>query len=185
MLNDQKPELALLYRTATAEAPRVWHLHGHVSRSDSLILAPAQYEAFYGDTLQTKKDYEAALLQLRSLVANYSLLFAGFSFSDAYVMDLLVGVLDAFGGSLRSSYALLKAGERIFNLERLFLLQAGFTGANDTLPRRMLEEPLPDGPGKGHVADLGQMLPEFYRLRGWDEHGVPTAGKLESLGLGS
>ena len=112
ILNDQKAELAELYRTATADAPRVWHLHGHISRADSLILAPGQYEAFYGDTPQTKRDYEAALLQLRSLVANYSLLFAGFSFSDPYVMDLLVGVLDAFGGNLRSSYALLKAGEQ-------------------------------------------------------------------------
>jgi hypothetical protein len=112
ILNDQKAELAELYRTATPEAPRVWHLHGHISRADSLILAPGQYEAFYGDTPQTKQDYEAALLQLRSLVANYSLLFAGFSFSDQYVMDLLVGVLDAFGGNLRSSYALVKAGEQ-------------------------------------------------------------------------
>jgi len=79
--------------------------------------------------------------------------------------------------------ALLQAGERIFNLERLFLLKAGFTGKDDTLPRRMLEEPMPDGPAKGHVVELGQMLPEFYRLRGWDEDGVPTGAKLTELGL--
>jgi aldehyde:ferredoxin oxidoreductase len=79
--------------------------------------------------------------------------------------------------------ALLEAGERIYNLERLFLLGAGFTAADDTLPKRMLEEPLPDGPGKGHVVELSQMLPEFYRLRGWDENGVPTEEKLASLGL--
>jgi aldehyde:ferredoxin oxidoreductase len=78
---------------------------------------------------------------------------------------------------------LLQAGERMFNLERMFLLKAGFTGADDTLPRRMLEEPLPDGPGKGHVVELDQMLSEFYRLRGWDENGVPTAEKLAALGL--
>ena len=79
---------------------------------------------------------------------------------------------------------LLEAGERIFNLERMFLLQAGFTQADDTLPQRMLEEPLPDGPAKGHVVELDQMLPQFYRLRGWDENGVPTAEKLQALGLG-
>ena len=78
---------------------------------------------------------------------------------------------------------LLGAGERIYNLERLFLLGAGFTRADDTLPKRMLEEPLPDGPGKGHVVELEQMLPEFYRLRGWDENGVPTEEKLVSLGI--
>jgi len=79
---------------------------------------------------------------------------------------------------------LLEAGERIFNLERMFLLQAGFTQADDTLPQRMLEEPLPDGPAEGHVVELDQMLPQFYQLRGWDENGVPTAEKLQALGLG-
>ncbi len=80
--------------------------------------------------------------------------------------------------------SLLQAGERIFNLERLFLLKAGFTKADDTVSPRLLQEPLPEGPGQGHVLELDQMLPEFYRLRGWDEDGVPTAEKLEELGLG-
>jgi aldehyde:ferredoxin oxidoreductase len=78
---------------------------------------------------------------------------------------------------------LLEAGERVYNLERLFLLKAGFTKADDTLPERMLKEPLPDGPGAGHVVELDQMLPEFYRLRGWDQDGVPTPEKLAALGL--
>lgn len=42
---------------------------------------------------------------------------------------------------------------------------------------------LPFGPVKGHVVELDQMLPEFYRLRGWDEDGVPTEAKLTKLGL--
>lgn len=77
--------------------------------------------------------------------------------------------------------SLLEAGERVFNLERLFLLGAGFTGADDTLPPRMLEEPLPEGPAAGHVVELAQMLPEFYRNRGWDQKGVPTPEKLTAL----
>ena len=80
--------------------------------------------------------------------------------------------------------SLLEAGERIFNLERMFLLKAGFTRQDDTLPKRMLEEPMPEGPAKGHVVELEQMLGEFYALRGWDENGVPTAEKLRALGLG-
>ncbi len=78
---------------------------------------------------------------------------------------------------------LLQAGERIFNLERLFLLKAGFTKDDDTLPKRMLEEPMPEGPAKGHVVELDKMLPQFYRLRGWDENGAPTDAKLVELGL--
>jgi len=75
----------------------------------------------------------------------------------------------------------MRAAERVYNLERLFILKAGSTV--DTLPPRMLEEPLPDGPAKGRVADLDAMLPEYYTYRGWDEKGWPTAEKLVELGL--
>jgi len=79
--------------------------------------------------------------------------------------------------------SLLEAGDRIYTLERMFLVKAGFSRRDDTLPKRMLEEPMPDGPAKGHVVELEEMLDEFYALRGWDEHGVPTPDKLASLGL--
>jgi aldehyde:ferredoxin oxidoreductase len=65
----------------------------------------------------------------------------------------------------------------------MFLVEAGFSRRDDTLPKRMLEEPMPDGPAKGHVVELEEMLDEFYVLRGWDENGVPTPDKLASLGL--
>lgn len=78
---------------------------------------------------------------------------------------------------------LLKAGERIWNLERLFNLKAGFTKKDDTLPSRLLNEPIPSGPAKGEVCDLHQMLPEYYKLRGWDEEGEPTKEKLAELGI--
>ncbi|WP_345297059.1 aldehyde ferredoxin oxidoreductase C-terminal domain-containing protein [Candidatus Villigracilis affinis] len=73
------------------------------------------------------------------------------------------------------------AADRVYTLERMFLMKAGST--EDTLPHRMLHEPLPDGPAKGKVVELDKMLPEFYKLRGWDEKGVPTKEKLEELGL--
>lgn len=78
---------------------------------------------------------------------------------------------------------LLKIGERIWNLERWWNERAGFTGKDDTLPRRILEEPLPSGPAKGQVNRLGEMLPEYYRLRGWDAEGRITREKLQELGL--
>ncbi|MCJ7734921.1 MAG: aldehyde ferredoxin oxidoreductase family protein [Anaerolineales bacterium] len=79
--------------------------------------------------------------------------------------------------------SLIQAADRIFNLERMFLIGAGFTGKDDTLPPRMLLEPLPSGPAKGYVVNLDQMLPEFYALQGWDENGVPTKEKLAELNL--
>ena len=78
---------------------------------------------------------------------------------------------------------IMQAAERIYNLERLFLIGAGSGKEDDTLPYRMLHEPLPDGPGKGKVVELDKMLPEFYAARGWDEDGVPTKEKLTELGL--
>ncbi len=78
---------------------------------------------------------------------------------------------------------MLKAGERIYNLERLFLIGAGTGGHDDTLPPRMLNEPLPDGPAKGRVTELDKMLPEYYAARGWDAKGNPTPEKLAELGL--
>jgi aldehyde:ferredoxin oxidoreductase len=47
----------------------------------------------------------------------------------------------------------------------------------------MLNEPMPEGPSKGYVNRLQEMLPEYYQLRGWDEAGVPTDEKLKELGM--
>jgi aldehyde:ferredoxin oxidoreductase len=76
-----------------------------------------------------------------------------------------------------------ECGERTFNLERMFNLGAGFTKADDTLPKRMLETPTPTGNAKGKVSELGKMLPEYYQFRGWTEEGVPSNETLARLGL--
>ena len=79
--------------------------------------------------------------------------------------------------------SLMEVGERIFNLERQWLLKAGFTGADDTLPERLLKSGIPHGPTKGQVNRLHEMLPEYYKLRGWNDRGEPTREKLAALGL--
>jgi aldehyde:ferredoxin oxidoreductase len=79
-----------------------------------------------------------------------------------------------------------KSHERIVNLERLFIGREGITRRDDTLPRRFLQEPLPQGsgPSTGSVLELDPMLDEYYRARGWDvESGLPTKQKLAELGL--
>ncbi len=74
-------------------------------------------------------------------------------------------------------------GDRIWNLERLFNNQAGMTKKDDSLPPRMLNDPLTEGPSAGHVVPLEQMLTEYYAQRGWDAEGRPTKEKLAQLGL--
>ena len=79
----------------------------------------------------------------------------------------------------------LRIGERIWNAERLFNLKAGLDPErDDTLPKRFLEEPMPEGPNKGHVVRLKEMLPRYYKMRGWTEDGrAITEEKLKELGL--
>ena len=78
-----------------------------------------------------------------------------------------------------------QAGERIFNLARAFNVREGCTRADDTLPKRLLEEPLSEGPAEGQVVDLDPLLDAYYEFRGWDKAtGRPTAAKLKELGLG-
>lgn len=78
---------------------------------------------------------------------------------------------------------LMDAGARIFNAERKFLANAGFTKKDDILPPRLTKEPMPDGPGKGQVNRLDEMLDVYYELRGWTEDGIPKKETLERYGL--
>jgi len=78
-----------------------------------------------------------------------------------------------------------QAGERIFNLARAFNVREGCSRADDTLPQRLLQEPLSHGPAKGLVVNLEPLLDAYYDTRGWDKAtGAPTRAKLDELGLG-
>lgn len=92
--------------------------------------------------------------------------------------------LSAVGLDLTTA-ELKTAGERIWNLTRLFNVREGFARDEDTLPS-VLEEPVPDGPGEGEAvekADFESMLDAYYEERGWDENGVPSQATLSRLGL--
>jgi len=99
--------------------------------------------------------------------------------------EALVPVLVAATGVDFTYAELLKIGERTWNLERLFNLGAGLTKADDSLPRRLLEEPHKSGPAAGVTVNLEAMLLPYYERRGWTPEGVPTPEKLAELGLDS
>lgn len=106
-------------------------------------------------------------------------LFTTFAIGLPEVSNLLRGTV----GIDMTDEEILKAGERIWNLEKIFNLEAGLTREDDYLPPRLLKEPVTSGPSKGKVTELEVMLNEYYAARGWDEYGVPTDEKLEELGL--
>lgn len=78
---------------------------------------------------------------------------------------------------------LVEVGERVWNLERMYNLQAGFTAKDDTLPARLLKDATKTGPAEGKVSDLTKMLPEYYETRGWTSDGVPSNETLERISL--
>lgn len=108
-------------------------------------------------------------------------LFAGNAWE---IEDLVAQLAGALPGNW-SKDRFMESGERTWNLERMFNMGAGFTKADDTLPKRVMEEPAPSGAGKGKVAELDKMLPEYYELRGWTPDGEPTTQTMSRLGLGN
>jgi len=79
-----------------------------------------------------------------------------------------------------------KAGERIWNLSRLFNTKNGFGAAEDSLPEKVLKNPLRKGPNAGKTfdpEDFSVALNSYYKKRGWDEQGRPGTEKLAELGL--
>ncbi|MGD1972448.1 MAG: aldehyde ferredoxin oxidoreductase family protein [Desulfobacterales bacterium] len=112
-----------------------------------------------------------------------SLGFCYFLLMDTPEQDVVDLLESATGVDFGGVDALNKIGERIFTLERLFNLKAGMSAKDDTLPKRFLKEPMPEGPSKGQVFEQDQILPEYYKLRGWDESGVPGPDKLKDLNI--
>jgi aldehyde:ferredoxin oxidoreductase len=132
--------------------------------------------------LQVQGKAGMVILHQNSAAAIDSLVICKFA-NMAVAEEYLARALTAATGVSYSTGDLIRTGERIWNMERLYNLREGFSRADDTLPRRMLEEPVAEGPGKGSVSHLPEMLDEYYSFRGWDENGVPSQEKLEELGL--
>ena len=100
---------------------------------------------------------------------------------DTYALLLNAAVGTAVDGSFFDHL-----GERIWNTTRLFNIREGMDTAREKLPRRFIEEPLPSGPYKGHRItgeDMRYLIRDYYRIRGWNEQGVPTVQTLEKTGV--
>ena len=103
----------------------------------------------------------------------------------AWTLDDIAPQIDAACDGDWSPERLVEVGERIWQLERDFNLKAGMTGADDTLPDRLLKDAAKSGPAKGKVCELDNMLPEYYQLRGWTADGQLTAETRSKFGLPS
>lgn len=102
--------------------------------------------------------------------------------SDGMIFADYASILEAITGEPWTVERVNQTGERITNLQRVFSMKCGITGADDRLPKRLLEPPN-EGSHAGKVPDMAVLLADYYKERGWDETGKPTRAKLEELGL--
>jgi len=131
-------------------------------------------------TIEGKTEWVKIFQDLTAVIDSLGLcLFTSFALGAQDYADLY----NAATGENLTADELLTCGERIYNIERLFNLQEGFSAKDDTLPKRLLKEAMPEGPVKGNVHPLDKMLPDYYKLRGWTVKGIPSAKRKKALGL--
>ncbi len=103
-----------------------------------------------------------------------------------FFLEGIPELLKAVTGIEFTNSDLITIGERIYNLARAFNVREGFTRKDDTLPYRVMHDPIPKGKSAGSYVkeeELQHMLDEYYMARGWSRDGVPTKAKLVSLDL--
>ena len=165
--------MGLSYATSNRGA---CHLRGYTVASEVLGI-PVKTDPLENEG---KADLVKAFQDATALVDSAGLcLFTTF----AWGMENIAPQIDAACEGDWSIDRCLEVGERIWNMERDFNRQAGITGADDTLPKRLLKDAAKMGPAKGRVADLDKMLPEYYQIRGWTVEGDVTQETRQRLGL--
>lgn len=105
-------------------------------------------------------------------------LFTSFAMGATEYTDLL----NAATGTNYTPEEVLEIGDRIYNIERMFNKAAGMKPEDDRLPKRLLKEPIVNGPSKGMTSQLPLTLPQYYEARGW-VNAFPTDETLKKLGL--
>ena len=149
-----------------------FNLLGLLEPVDRLDLGPKKVRAFY---------YTQLLRKMNDSIGMCHFLDS----PGAIDLDKLRDYLNAATGWNMSIFEMIKVAERTITMPRLFNLREGFTAAGDSLPARIFE-PLQSGALAGRALnpdEFAQALQLYYQQVGWDEHGVPTPGKLGELGL--
>ncbi|ABS32898.1 aldehyde ferredoxin oxidoreductase family protein [Clostridium botulinum] len=153
------------------------HIKGYMI-SPEILGYPEKLDRF---SLEGKAAYAKIFHDLTAVIDSLGLcIFTTFGLGVQDYVDMYNVVV---GGKLHNAESIMEAGDRIWTLEKLFNLEAGIDSSHDTLPKRLLKEPIPEGPSKGCVHKLSELLPEYYAVRGWDKNGIPTEDTLKKLGL--
>jgi aldehyde:ferredoxin oxidoreductase len=105
-------------------------------------------------------------------------------FPRKVMVPLLPGLLGAVTGEPYTEEDVARIGMRILTQERLFNVREGLRREDDTLPARLLTEPLPDGPNRGSTVPLEELKDDAYATFGWDlKTGIPEEEIVRELGI--
>lgn len=105
-------------------------------------------------------------------------------YETLYAFGFNAEILACVTGWPYSPQDLEKCALRIIALERLFHVREGITRDDDTLPLRLLTEPMPEGPKRGQVVDIEPLKYQAYEALGWDKvTGIPSQELLLDLGM--
>ena len=112
-----------------------------------------------------------------------SLVFCTF---PPWSVEDIVQITRAVTGWDTSAFELMKVGQRILTMTRVFNLREGFSDKDDWLPPRMFE-PCTSGPLSNTAVDPGGLkaaIHTFYAMMGWDKTGTPSEETLGELDIG-
>lgn len=152
------------------------HVRGYLISPEILGL-PEKLDRF---TLEGKAEWTKIFQDFTAAIDSSGLcLFTSFAMGADDYADMV----NAVCGTDYSGADFIEAGERIWNLEKMFNLKAGIDSSQDTLPKRLLDDPIQEGPSKGWVTKLDVLLPQYYSVRGWEKDGTPSKEKLETLNV--
>jgi aldehyde:ferredoxin oxidoreductase len=144
---------------------------------------PAKIEWELAEATQVEGRAEVLLHTAPIRIVHDSAIDCAFS-SIYYGLPVLADLLSAALERELKVETLEQIGLRILTLERLISVREGVRRESDTLPGRLLQEPLPDGLRSGHTVPLEALKDGFYRAAGWDPRtGIPTLETLEQVGL--
>jgi aldehyde:ferredoxin oxidoreductase len=138
------------------------------------------------DPLATEGKGEITKYVQDEIAAAETAVFCSFPISNEMItLDLYSKLLYSATGieKFKNPKYMWLVGERIFNLEKVFIAREGFDISQDTMPERILKEPVPREPSKGQIFELETLLKDYYKARGWNKQGLPTKEKLAELGL--
>ena len=143
---------------------------------------PARTEAADGTNREIKGKGELLKKDAQGRAVADSLVLC--CFPRKVMFNLFPDFLAAITGKTCTAADLAKIGLRILTLERLFNTREGMRRKDDTLPERLLKEPLPDGPNRGSTVPLEELKDDAYAVFGWDQKtGIPQAELLRELGI--